>query len=394
MEEATGGRDPGVWQPPAPELDGGEVTGGGVTVPGRAPAADEQEAPGSDIGAGVGDHPLDIAPVAVVDSTSAAPAGRAVTLPPGLDKSRSQAGGTKKAGGGRRRTSVALLTATGVMALAAAPFAVASSKEHFVGEPTSSTSKEHHKAAAKKPNSGRTVAAPVPTWPTQGSPAHPGNSQPAPGEMPDQAASGTPSPSPTAPGSPVPSPSPSTPSESPHVDHARSKGHPDSGSGKVPSSPDRPARTSPADNQAVRTVREPRPTTSATAAEHHAKAKASPATEQASSPGQTRVIHGTYVWQPGQEVHTNRIRLTLRTDGDLVLLDEHGKVVWSTRTHASGTHAVFQADGNFVVYSSSNATLWSSRTDGHDGAVLVLQGDGNLAIMQGNTTLWNTGTGK
>ncbi|MFB9835954.1 hypothetical protein [Actinoallomurus acaciae] len=122
-----------------------------------------------------------------------------------------------------------------------------------------------------------------------------------------------------------------------------------------------------------------------------ARRPASPARTTAEA--QTRVVHGTYVLRPGDEIRTNRLRLSLTSDGDLVLRDRNDAVVWSSGTHASGTHAVFQADGNFVVYGSDDQTLWSSRTDGHDGAVLVLQADGNLTITQGGTTLWATGTG-
>ncbi|MEV0408524.1 bulb-type lectin domain-containing protein [Actinoallomurus sp. NPDC050550] len=109
---------------------------------------------------------------------------------------------------------------------------------------------------------------------------------------------------------------------------------------------------------------------------------------------QTRVVRGTSVLNPGQSVHTNRIRLTLQTDGDLVLRNEHNAVVWSTGTHAPDTHVVFQGDGNFVLYSNSNQTLWSSRTDGHIGATLVLQADGNVTIIYNGKALWATGTGR
>jgi hypothetical protein len=105
---------------------------------------------------------------------------------------------------------------------------------------------------------------------------------------------------------------------------------------------------------------------------------------------QTRVVRATYVLNPGGSVSTNRISLSLQTDGDLVLRDEHGHITWATGTHAQGTHVVFQADGNLVLYQGEQ-TLWSSRTDGHDGAVLVLRADGAMTIDYGGTTLWSTG---
>jgi hypothetical protein len=105
------------------------------------------------------------------------------------------------------------------------------------------------------------------------------------------------------------------------------------------------------------------------------------------------VVHATYVLNPGGSVRSDRISLSLLTDGDLVLRDEHGRVTWSTGTHARGARAVFQADGNLVVY-QGDQTVWSSRTDGHDGATLVLQADGAMRIRYGNTALWSTGTGR
>jgi len=103
------------------------------------------------------------------------------------------------------------------------------------------------------------------------------------------------------------------------------------------------------------------------------------------------VIRGTSVLEPGQNWHTNRIRLTLTTGGNLVLTDENGRTTWSSGTSGSGTQLVFQADGNLGLYSGSTP-LWTTRTDGHDGAILVLQADANVTISLNGTTLWSTGT--
>jgi hypothetical protein len=104
------------------------------------------------------------------------------------------------------------------------------------------------------------------------------------------------------------------------------------------------------------------------------------------------VVNATAVLHPGESAHSDRLTLTMQTNGDLVLRDEHGHVTWSTGTHSQGANAVFQGDGNFVVY-QGNQTLWSTNTGGHAGAVLVFQADGNMTIMYGNATLWSTGTG-
>lgn len=133
----------------------------------------------------------------------------------------------------------------------------------------------------------------------------------------------------------------------------------------------------------------PTPTRSATP---HATPAARRSASSAAHHWQSLVVHATYVLNAGASVHSDRITLSLLTDGDLVLRDENGRVTWSTGTHAQGAHAVFQADGNLVVY-QGDKTVWSSRTNGHNGATLVLQADGAMTILDGTTSLWSTGTG-
>jgi hypothetical protein len=152
----------------------------------------------------------------------------------------------------------------------------------------------------------------------------------------------------------------------------------------------RPPRPSPSASASASASAHATPTPSATP---HASASHPGAAPRASAHHwQTVVVHSTYVLDPGDSVHSNRLRLSLQGDGDLVLRDEDGRVTWSTGTHAQGAHAVFQDDGNLVVY-RGDQTLWSSRTDGHNGATLVLGADGAMTIVYRNTTLWSTGTG-
>ncbi|MEU4677704.1 hypothetical protein [Micromonospora sp. NPDC023737] len=109
---------------------------------------------------------------------------------------------------------------------------------------------------------------------------------------------------------------------------------------------------------------------------------------------QTRVVNATSVLRPGGSWRTNRLTLTLTSDGNVVLYDQ-GRRVWSAQTSGKGAdQLVFQADGNLVLYTRGMATIWSTRTDGHDGAILVLQNDGNVTISQNGRTLWQTGTAK
>jgi hypothetical protein len=117
-------------------------------------------------------------------------------------------------------------------------------------------------------------------------------------------------------------------------------------------------------------------------------------------------------------------KLTMQTDGNLVLYASDGTPLWNTQTDGNpGAHLVLQTDGNAVVYSSSNAALWATsfysssavhlpnylNTVNHylQNAVLypgqqlrtasgsyhlVLQTDGNLVLYSSSHALWATGT--
>lgn len=319
---------------------------------------------------------LDAAPITVLGeggtTRESSPAGKG-----------EQTASPPAAGNRRRRTGIAFITATGVVALAAAPFAMVAPQEHFTGESASSPITTHRKPAAKNSATDKKVLITPPDWKSQGSSQQPPTlpSQAVPPAVPGQVAPDLPTPW-------------VTPSDSPPAGS-----DPSSDPSPSPSTSPVPKRQTLAQEAPAVPLRSP----SATAAEHVLKPDretplkpqqpAKPA-KSATPNWRTHVIHGTYVLQPGQNVHSNRMRLALQTDGDLVLRDEHDRVVWSTGTHQASTHVVFQADGNFVLYSSTNATLWSTRTDGHDGAVLVLRANGDMAITQGSTVLWHTNTAK
>ena len=138
-------------------------------------------------------------------------------------------------------------------------------------------------------------------------------------------------------------------------------------------------------------------------------------------------------------------RLTMQTDGNLVLYARPGRALWSTRTNGTGgaNRLVVQDDGNLVVLTGANRVVWSTgshtvslyqgetlapgqylksvlpgdelpttvamRTDGDlvvfegtvavwasntttPGASLTLQADGNLVVHAGGRPLWSSGT--
>ena len=88
---------------------------------------------------------------------------------------------------------------------------------------------------------------------------------------------------------------------------------------------------------------------------------------------------------PSLPVQTNRTKLVMQPDGDLVIVDEKGGIRWRSGTAGRGSQATFQDDGNFVVVDQTGFTLWSTRTDGHNGAVLQLEVNGDVCIHYGTS---------
>lgn len=342
---------------------------------------------------------LDVSPVTVLGGPPDAPVAEAEAPVRPRPRVRAAGGGPEEPGastvqnGRRRRTGVAIATATGVVALAAAPFAVVSPQVRILGDSASPAAKERPTTEAKK--QVKKLPVPVPSWQARHS------SPPVPVRPPSVKLSPSSTPS-VGTSKPATADKPNTTRPDRQV-----KAQPKTLAHKSATPTESPAISKLVVSRKKNAARtKPSTTPSATAAEHHDAVQTdaaetsvqaptptpTPSKTPSRAPAQTRVVYGTYVLHPGESIATNRMRLALRSDGDLVISDQGGKAVWSTGTHASGTHAVFQADGNLVLYSSDNETLWSSRTDGHDGAVLVLQGDGNLTIRQGGALLWASGT--
>ncbi|OBQ54331.1 hypothetical protein A4U61_00530 [Streptomyces sp. H-KF8] len=104
----------------------------------------------------------------------------------------------------------------------------------------------------------------------------------------------------------------------------------------------------------------------------------------------TETITAPSTLEVGQAWTTNRVRMVLQRDGNLVVYDnQSGKAVWASMMFGKNHRAVFQADGNLVVYNPQQP-VWASKTHGNDGAKLVLRSDGKVVIMNGNTVVWST----
>jgi hypothetical protein len=90
-----------------------------------------------------------------------------------------------------------------------------------------------------------------------------------------------------------------------------------------------------------------------------------------------------------------KTRLILQTDGNLCLYRDNGAYLWCSGTYGKPiTHVLMQSDGNFVAYTANNASApWSTYTSGHPGAKLVLRDDGDLVVLdQNGSILWHSNT--
>ncbi|WP_328874291.1 RHS repeat-associated core domain-containing protein [Streptomyces sp. NBC_00287] len=99
----------------------------------------------------------------------------------------------------------------------------------------------------------------------------------------------------------------------------------------------------------------------------------------------------------GQEVRSQRARMVMENDGDLVIYDrDTGKLRWHTNTGGNpGAWATMQDDGNFVVYSATGTSLWSTNTavGAGSGHFATLQDGGSFAVYDATWKLkWTAGS--
>ncbi|MGW2874801.1 FG-GAP-like repeat-containing protein [Streptomyces sp. NPDC001233] len=108
--------------------------------------------------------------------------------------------------------------------------------------------------------------------------------------------------------------------------------------------------------------------------------------------GGNTITAGT-ILKPGDSLTSNAARLTLQDDGDLVIVSNAGKTLWSTKTAGHpGATARFDANGNLAVIDSDGTTLWESKTTAPGGKA-VLQDRGNLVIYSVKSeSQWSSGS--
>ncbi|WP_405594804.1 mannose-binding protein [Streptomyces sp. NBC_01092] len=122
-----------------------------------------------------------------------------------------------------------------------------------------------------------------------------------------------------------------------------------------------------------------------------AKAKPAPKPKATPQPNwSTETVFATSVLEVNQAWTTNRIRMVMQTDGNLVVYNEQGKPIWASMTFGSNHRAIFQQDGNLVIHNAEDRPIWASQTWGREGAQLVLRADAKVAIVHNGGVAWST----
>lgn len=134
----------------------------------------------------------------------------------------------------------------------------------------------------------------------------------------------------------------------------------------------------------------PEPRTSSPAAKKTTSSP-KPKPKVAPKPDWTTVtISSPSVLEVNQAWTTNRIRMVMQTDGNLVVLNELGKPIWASMTFGQNHRAIFQPDGNLVIHNGDDRPIWASKTHDFAGAQLVLRADAKVAVVHGGRVVWST----
>ena len=130
-----------------------------------------------------------------------------------------------------------------------------------------------------------------------------------------------------------------------------------------------------------------------------ARPTASPGLKATPRPPSDKMAVGSEL-RPGQSrvSHNGSYRLSLQTDGNLVLymvhVDKSVEVMWVPvkDRDAPGKVAAMQGDGNFVLYDTDppvlSGAIWASHTENFPGATLIVQDDGNVVLYQAGKAVW------
>ncbi|MFJ8949918.1 mannose-binding protein [Streptomyces sp. NPDC102381] len=133
----------------------------------------------------------------------------------------------------------------------------------------------------------------------------------------------------------------------------------------------------------------PAPTTSAPAPKATPKPKPKPKAAPKPDWGVT-TIGAPSVLEVNQAWTTNRIRMIMQPDGNLVVYNENNKPIWASMTFGERHRAIFQSDGNLVIHNGDDRPIWASKSHGHEGSRLVLRADAKVVIVHNGKVIWST----
>ncbi|MGW6027428.1 mannose-binding protein [Streptomyces sp. NPDC055099] len=138
-------------------------------------------------------------------------------------------------------------------------------------------------------------------------------------------------------------------------------------------------------------VSAPQPSPSKSPEKKESKPKPEPKPKAAPKPDwSTETVTAPSVLEVKQAWTTNRIRMVMQTDGNLVVYNEKGKPIWAAMTFGENHRAIFQPDGNLVIHNGDDRPIWASKSHGHEGARLVLRADGKVVIVHNGRVIWST----
>ncbi|WP_405506688.1 mannose-binding protein [Streptomyces cyaneofuscatus] len=150
----------------------------------------------------------------------------------------------------------------------------------------------------------------------------------------------------------------------------------------APAPAPQPATSAPAEKPEPKTSPEPKP-----------KPKASPKPKPKAAPKPnwgTQTVSATSSIGVGQSWATNRIRMTMQQDGNLVVYNEQNKPIWAAMTFGENHRAIFQPDGNLVIHNGDDRAIWASKTHDFGGAQMVLRSDAKVVIVHNGRVVWST----
>jgi hypothetical protein len=88
------------------------------------------------------------------------------------------------------------------------------------------------------------------------------------------------------------------------------------------------------------------------------------------------LLANDYIQSPNKQFY-----LALQEDGNVVIYNVNGKVIWSTGTNNKGGDVLrLQSDGNLCLYKKTTQFVWGTMTQGHLDVIMSLDDNGIMHI--------------